>query len=126
MEEDTADVPQEVKDAAANSIIATDQVLTSLESAGAPAQVIEPIRTSAFDSFLNASHVTYFVSLSVVLVAAAIVGFLLPRIAPPRKESLVPADSPVDDLVRAEQERYDGEVVEEISDGEQSKGSARD
>ncbi len=111
-----ADVPQEAKDAAANSIIATDQVLTSLESAGAPAAVIEPIRQSAFESFLNASHVTYLVSLSVVFLAAAIVGFLLPRIEPPRKKGLVPADSPVDDLVRAEQERYAGEVGEELGE----------
>ncbi len=110
------DVPQEAKEAAANSIIATDQVLTSLETAGAPADVIEPIRVSAFEAFLSASHTTYLVSLTIVLIAAAIVGFGLPNISPPRKEALVPPDSPVDDLVRAEQERYAHEVAEETGE----------
>jgi DHA2 family multidrug resistance protein-like MFS transporter len=111
-----ANVPPELKEAAANSIIATEQALKSLESAGAPADVIEPIRVGAFESFLSASHTTYLISLTIVLIAAAIVGFGLPRIAPPRKTELVPADSPVDDLVRVEQERYGHEVAEEMGE----------
>ncbi len=39
---------------------------------------------SAYQAFLQASHVTSLVSASIVLLAAIIVGFALPHIAPPQ------------------------------------------
>lgn len=120
-------VPPEAKEAAANSILATDQVLTTVEESGAPVQIVESVRAEAFQAFVDSSHVTYVLSLVIVLIAAAIVGFLLPRISPPRKGALVPADSPVDDLMREEQQAYSTEYVEETSNtGDDDSAPQRD
>jgi hypothetical protein len=60
--------------------------------------------------------VTYLVSVSVVVVAALLVGFGLPRITPPRKGVEVPADSPTDDLVREEESDYQEQLADEIGE----------
>lgn len=109
-----SDVPEEAKAAASQSIIATEQVLGSLTSQGAPAEVVAGVQQQAFDAFLTSSHITYGISVALVVIAALVVGFLLPQITPPRKDEIVPKDSPVDDLVADEQAVYTEELSEEI------------
>jgi EmrB/QacA subfamily drug resistance transporter len=109
-------VPDEARQAAENSIVATDGLLAGLEQSGAPATVVDALRTSAFDAFLASSHVTYIISVSVVVIAALLVAFLLPVITPPRKDVVVPDDSPTDDLVREEEAAYPEQLAEEIPD----------
>jgi len=109
-------VPDEARQAAENSIVATDGLLAALEQSGVPAAVLDALRSAAYDSFLTASHVTYLVSVSVVVVAAVLVAFALPVITPPRKDAVVPDDSSTDDLVREEEAAYPEQLTEEISD----------
>ena len=109
-------VPDEARQAAENSIVATDGLLAALEQSGVPAAVLDALRSAAYDSFLTASHVTYLVSVSVVVVAAVLVAFALPVITPPRKDAVVPEDSSTDDLVREEEAAYPVQLTEEISD----------
>ena len=109
-------VPDEARQAAENSIVATDGLLSGLEQSGAPAKVIDALRASAFDSFLASAHVTYIISVSVVVLAALLVAFALPKITPPRKHVAVPDDSSTDELVREEEAAYPEQLAEEISD----------
>ena len=109
-------VPEEARQAAENSIVATDGLLSGLEQSGAPATVIDALRASAFDSFLSSAHVTYLISVSVVVIAALLVAFALPKITPPRKHMAVPDDSSTDELVREEEAAYPEQLAEEISD----------
>ena len=116
-----ADVPEAARQAASNSIVATDALLVSASQAGAPAGALDAVRTGAYDAFLTSSHITYFVSFTVVTIAALVVVFLLPKITPPRKESLVPADSPIDDLEREQEVDYADEFDAETRDDGRSR-----
>ena len=109
-------VPEDARQAAENSIVATDGLITGLEQAGAPAATLDALRSSAYDAFLTSAHVTYLVSITVVVIAALLVAFVLPVITPPRKGATVPADSPVDERVRREEQAYPGQLAEEIGD----------
>ena len=114
-------VPPEARDAAENSIVATDAVIQGLQESGAPDSVVQALQSAAYDAFLSSAHVTYVVSVVVVVIAALLVGFGLPHITPPRKDSVVPPDSPTDDLVRREQTDYPRELAEEVAeDGRQA------
>ena len=106
-------VPAEAKSAAAESIVATDRVLSAMQAQGAPATLIDSVRASAFDAFLTSSHMTYLISLTVVVIAALVVGFLLPKITPPRKGDIVPRDNPTDDRVAVQETLYNEELAEE-------------
>jgi MFS transporter, DHA2 family, multidrug resistance protein len=108
-----AGLPDEVVSVASESIIATDALL---DQSNAPAAVVEAIRAQAFADFLTASHVTYYVSFAIVAIAALIVGFGLPRIAPPRRDAGPPADSEVDALVAREVADYPKELGAEVVD----------
>lgn len=109
-------VPEDARRAAENSIVATDGLITGLEQAGAPAATLDALRSSAYDAFLTSAHVTYLVSITVVVIAALLVAFVLPVITPPRKGATVPADSPVDERIRREEQAYPGQLAEEIGD----------
>lgn len=111
-----ADVPEDARVAAENSIVATDALLSGLEQSGAPATIIDAVRQSSYDAFLTSAHVTYLISITVVVIATALVAFALPLITPPRKGVPVPEDSPVDDLVSQEQADYPEQFAEEIAD----------
>ncbi|MFZ8910092.1 MAG: MFS transporter [Candidatus Nanopelagicales bacterium] len=111
-----ADVPEEARVAAENSIVATDALLNGLEQSGAPATILDAVRQSSYDAFLNSAHVTYLISIAVVVIATALVAFALPLITPPRQGVRVPKDSPVDDLVSEEQAEYPQQLAEEIAD----------
>ncbi|MDP4675961.1 MAG: MFS transporter [Candidatus Nanopelagicales bacterium] len=103
----------EVVATAAESIIATDAVLNSL-----PAAISAQAQSQVFTVFLDASHMTYFVSLAIVLIAAVIVGFGLPHITPPKAHRPIPADSSVDELIAHEVQVYPTELAEEMNDSD--------
>ncbi len=109
-------VPPDARAAAENSIIATDAVLTGLEQSGAPESLVAALQSAAYDAFLSSAHVTYLVSVSVVVVAALLVGFGLPSITPPSKGVEVPADSATDDLVREEESDYPEQLADELGE----------
>jgi EmrB/QacA subfamily drug resistance transporter len=107
------------------SIIAANGLLTAAEAQGAPAAVIEPLRTGAFEAFLSAAHLTSLISMIGIVIAGLVVFFLLPKITPPeRGEAAVgaPATDPADALVKEEVSRYAQEVAEELDGPE---GSAK-
>ena len=86
-------LPEGAFAAASESIVATQQVLTSAAESGVPAAVIDSLTAIAYADFLAASHVTSVISASVVVIAALIVGFGLPHIPVPTK-SEPSADKP--------------------------------
>lgn len=106
-----AGLPDSVVELASESIIATDAVL---DQVNAPAAVVEQVRAQAYEVFLDASHLTYYVSFAIVVIAALVVAFALPRIAPPRKEGPPPEDSAVDSLVAREVRDYPEQLAEEL------------
>ncbi len=89
------DVPPQFPVAEAEqSVVATNAILTAVEQQGdVPLAALEVLRQGAFEAFLNASHVTMILSASVVIVAAVLVGFLLPAIQPPAKGDASPPDT---------------------------------
>ena len=112
-------IDDRVAAAATESIVAADAVLDKAASAGAPASLIDQLRAGAYESFLSASHVTLWVSVVVVVIAALIVAFGLPLIHPPQegvKPTVEPGDK-VDALIQHEAENYADEVREELEDG---------
>ncbi len=109
-------VPDDARRAAENSIVATDALLSGLEQSGAPATILESVRQSAYDAFLSSAHATYLVSITVVLIATALVAFALPLITPPRKGVAVPADSPIDERIREEEQDYPEQLAGEVAD----------
>jgi len=109
-------VPEDARVAAENSIVATDALLNGLAQSGAPATILDTVRQSAYDAFLSSAHVTYLVSITVVVIATALVAFALPMITPPRKGVAVPADSPIDDRIREEEKDYPAQLAGEVAD----------
>ncbi|MDZ7577859.1 MAG: MFS transporter [Candidatus Nanopelagicales bacterium] len=79
---------------AEESVVATNQVLSAWESqGGVPTDQIELIRAGAFEAFLGASQVAVAISTVMVVIAALLVAFLLPRIRPPRVGDRSPRDT---------------------------------
>ena len=77
--------PQFPADAASESVVATDAILTQFEQQGqAPASLIEAVRVQAYDAFLSASHVTMILSVIMVTIAVIVVAVGLPPIRPPQ------------------------------------------
>ncbi len=75
--------PQAAKDAMTQSVAAVPRVLDRAAAAGMPADLAARTREGAFTAFIDASHITTWVSASLVLIAAVVVGVLLPtRITP--------------------------------------------
>src|SRR5205823_2607757 len=91
-----APLPPAARHVASQSIVATQAVLARGLAQGAPPAQVAQVRAGAFDAFLDASHVTTAISLGVILLAAAVVGFLLPVIRPPQAGDVVggPAVTP--------------------------------
>jgi len=107
-------VPPAVQEAASESLPATLAVIGHIQ--GLPAAVVTQLQNSAFEAYLSASHVTTFVSLAIVVIAAALVGFWLPKIAPPTQDAPPsgPAVDSMDALVKEEGALYAVEVAEEL------------
>ena len=119
-------VPDAAKEAASESIIATVTVLGQVSEAGLPASVAAQAQAGAFDAFLSASHLTSLISMTIVGLAAIIVGFLLPHITPPTKpieQGIAPVPgSPADALVIGEAESYVDEAGGEYSQDPRRSG----
>ena len=91
-------LPDAARDRAEDSVVETVGVLAQAGSLGAPAEVLDQIRTAAFDAFLHASHVTAYISAAIVLLAAAVVALALPHMRPPKDDRVtapVATDVPV-------------------------------
>jgi EmrB/QacA subfamily drug resistance transporter len=121
-----AQFPDSAKAAAADSIIATDAVLGEAGRQGLPDAVVESVRSGSFDAFLAATHVTTAISLTIVIIAALVVGFGLPHITPPtrmseRGEGSAPRDE-TDALVLAEAAEYEAQAAEEYPADEDPRG----
>ncbi len=93
-------IPESARSAASESIIATDQVLAAAQAQGAPAELVSTVRDRAYEAFLLSSHVTYVISMALVVVAALVVAFVLPRISPPRKDDETNRPDPADASAR--------------------------
>jgi EmrB/QacA subfamily drug resistance transporter len=78
-------LPPQARVVAGESVVSTVRVLDEAAQAGAPVEVVAQARDGAFDAFLGASSLTSTISAAVVLLAALVVGFLLPPIKPPMK-----------------------------------------
>lgn len=112
-------IPDSAVQAASESIIATEAVLGS--ASGLPPNLVATLEQLAFEDFLSAMHVTVAISASIVIVAALIVGFLLPPITPPRAHVQQP-ESPVDALIEEEVGAYPQELTQELDgDGVQPR-----
>ncbi len=98
-------VDPELLNVAQESIVAADMALTQAGQAGMPCALIDAFRSAAYDSFLNAAHLTSYISAAVVVIAALLVAFLLPAITPPQRR------------VEQEEARYSEEFAEEIAGG---------
>jgi DHA2 family multidrug resistance protein-like MFS transporter len=80
-----AEISDRAKDLGSESIIGTVSVLDQAAERGAPASIIDQLRSGAFEAFLNASQITSMISTAVVLIAFFIVLIGLPKIYPPQK-----------------------------------------
>jgi DHA2 family integral membrane protein (MFS transporter) len=87
-------LPPEAANAASESVIAAEGVLNQATSAGVSASSVEQLRQAVYESFLYASHLTSTISAVVVLLAALLVGFLLPTMTPPERRPEVAATGP--------------------------------
>ena len=87
-------LPEDAQVVADDSVVQTMGVIARAASEGAPADVLDQIRSGAFDAFLDASHLTSLIAASVVLLAALVVGFWLPSIRPPEQAAVDPTPAP--------------------------------
>ena len=113
-------VPAPVQTAASESLPATMGVIQHLENL--PAALISSFQHGAFDAYLSASHVTTILSLTIVIIAALLVGFGLPNVQAPTQHHAPtgPAMDPMDALVKEEGAAYAAEVVDEYESTEKS------
>jgi EmrB/QacA subfamily drug resistance transporter len=72
------DLPEQFPRAEAEqSVVATDRALQAL-AGSVPADAVESLRQGAFTAFLESAHITMTLSAACVVVAAVVVGLLLP------------------------------------------------
>ncbi|MDO8731844.1 MAG: MFS transporter [Actinomycetota bacterium] len=111
-------VPAPVQEAASESLPATLAVIGHLQ--GLPASLVTQFQNSAFDAYLSASHITTFLSLTIVVIAALLVGFGLPMITPPTQGAapVGPPVDPMDELVKEEGAAYAAEAAQEYEQTE--------
>ena len=109
-------LPPALIDAASQSIMATEAVIDA--EGDIPPTLVASLQDLAFQDFLSAMHLTVAISAGVVIVAAVIVGFGLPRINPPQARAHEPV-SPVDALIEEEVADYPQEYAGEV--GRESK-----
>lgn len=116
-----AEIPEQAKEIASESIIGTVSVLNQAAENGTPASTVAQLQSGAFEAFLNASHVTAMISTVVIVIAFFVVVFGLPKIDPPQKMTIEaptpvpdPATSDINTVIEAEFSNYDAEVVGEL------------
>lgn len=108
-----AEIPEQAKSVASDSIIATAGVLDQAAASGVPISTVETLRAGAFEAFLSATHVTTWISVSVVIIALFLVLFGLPKISAPSRvvpneqiPELDPAGASTDAVIEAEFSHY--------------------
>jgi hypothetical protein len=106
--------PQAAKDAASESLIASMAVLDNAVKAGLPGSMAETLKEGAFTSFLSASHITSLISCAVMVIAALVVLFLLPKITPPSAGGPAAPKDATDKLVQDEVTNYPREEAEQL------------
>lgn len=109
-------LPSQAQEAASESVVATVGVLNSAVEQGMPTATASTLQSNAFEAFLGASHVTMIISLTIVVIAALLVAFLLPVIHAPQRGDLPPMEpgsGTTDDLVRDEEAEYPEQLAEE-------------
>jgi DHA2 family multidrug resistance protein-like MFS transporter len=74
-----AQVPQAAKDALSSTVAAVPQVLERAKQQGFPAAAAQRVQDGAYDAFIQASHVTTWVSVGLIVLAAVIVALRLPK-----------------------------------------------
>ena len=118
--------PDADKEAASESIIATVSVLGQASADGLPASDLAAFQSGAYEAFLNATHVTFIISLVVVAIAALVVGFFLPHISPPTaamEQGVAPKPvDTADELVRREAASYEDEAATEYVEKQRPPG----
>ena len=109
---------------ASESIVAANVILDQASQQGMPQQAVEILRSGAFESFLNASHLTSYISAAVLGVAALVVLFLLPVITPPERREQPQDVSPgsAEGRVEDEVEHYSEQLAEELGDAPGDRG----
>jgi len=83
LSEISANVPDQLRSDASQSLGAAVEFLGSAVQAGLPAPIAAAARDAAISSFINAAQLTFIVSAVLVLVAATTVLLGLPQITPP-------------------------------------------
>jgi MFS transporter, DHA2 family, multidrug resistance protein len=114
-------IPEQAKEVASQSIVGTVSVLD--QATALPSTTVDMLRAGAFEAFLNASHITAWISTAVVLLAFFVVLFGLPDITPPQRISIAdpepvpnPGDTDINAVIEAEFSHYSEEVSEELGD----------
>ncbi len=72
--------PQPAREALTTSVASVNAVLEQATAQGLPASTAAQIQADAFDSFLSATHVTFAVTATIIIIAAIIVVTMLPHI----------------------------------------------
>ncbi len=116
-----AEIPDQAKEVASESIIGTVSVLNQAAESGLPAATVAQLQSGAFEAFLNASHITSLISTVIVIIAFLIVLFGLPKIDPPQKMEIEaplqepdPAHTDINEVIEAEFSNYETEVAQEL------------
>ncbi|MFY9207892.1 MAG: MFS transporter [Candidatus Nanopelagicales bacterium] len=116
-----AEIPDQAKEVASESIIGTVSVLNQAAESGLPEATVAQLQSGAFEAFLNASHITSLISTVIVIIAFLIVLFGLPKIDPPQKMEIEaplqepdPAHTDINEVIEAEFSNYETEVAQEL------------
>jgi hypothetical protein len=83
-------LPDDARQVASQSVVATDAVLDAAVERGASDAEVEELRAAAFEDFLAASRVTSLLSATVISLAAVVVLVLLPAVPPPARRDAAP------------------------------------
>lgn len=109
------------RDAATESIVATAAVLDRAAGMGVPTDLVDQVRSGAYEAFLSASHTATIISLVVVVVAALLVGFGLPSLQPPSKQpqGVDPSANRTERRIEEESSEYAAQADAEYVDPDQ-------
>jgi DHA2 family multidrug resistance protein-like MFS transporter len=117
-----AEISDQAKDIASESVIGTVSVLDQAAEIGVAANIIDQLQSGAFEAFLNASHITSMISTVVVLIAFFTVLIGLPKIYPPQKIKIEepnqvpdPAHSDINEVIETEFSNYESEIPAQTS-----------
>jgi MFS family permease len=119
-----AEIPEQAKVIASESIIGTVSVLKQAAESGIPASTVAQLQSGAFEAFLNATHITSMISTAMIVIAFFIVLIGLPKIDPPQKMKSEPpthvpdpAHAHTNAVIEAEFSNYETEANAELESG---------